>query len=87
MKRAEAQDALREMQKALEKVARLFDSAAHASDPSRNSELMKSLFVAQDHLSAARRALGKASGTAVYLGNQLLALLPADEEKPTARVA
>jgi hypothetical protein len=87
MKRAEAQDALREMQKSLEKVARLIDSAAHASDPSRNAELMRSLHLAQDQLSAARRALGKASGTAVYLGNQLLALLPADEDKQTVKVA
>ncbi len=78
--RRDVKTALQEMQKALEKVARCLDSAARASDPSRNAELQHSLGVAQDNLDAARRALAKASGTAVYFGNQLLALLPDEDE-------
>jgi hypothetical protein len=81
--RAEVQTALQEMRKLLDKVARCIDAASRASDPSRNAELMHTLYQAQDQLDAARRALGKASGTAIYLGNQLLALLPVEEEQPT----
>jgi hypothetical protein len=79
MKREAVQAAVLEMRKAQEKAARCIDSASRAIDPQYTAELMHAIHQAQDSLSAARRALNNASGTAGMLAQQLLDLLP--EEK------
>lgn len=82
--RADVQAAVLEMRKSVEKVARCIDQAARATSPG-NAELMRSLHQAQDSLSAARRALQHAAGTAFQLGEKLLGLLPADAEQAPLR--
>ena len=74
MTHGQIQAALTEMQKNLQKVSVCLDAADRLTNPATNAELMRSLNAAGDQLDAARRALGKASGTAVLFGNRLLAL-------------
>lgn len=84
MTRENIQTAMAEMQKNLQKVSVCLDAADRLTNPATNSELMRSLTAAGDQLDAARRALGKASGTAVMFGNRLLELLRNDEQVKVA---
>lgn len=86
MTRDNIQAALSEMQKNLQKVSRCLDAADRLTDPAKSAELMRSLHAASDQFDAARRALGKATGTAVLFGNRLLQLTTPEQRGPAVQV-